>query len=112
MESILSDASFCITTNKFSESVRESPLAAQELKKVAGESIALAGGLAAILLQIAHPKVGQGVADHSAFTTRIISRVQYTQMYIYVMVFGNERERAAMRAWVDKAHARVRGGRE
>ncbi|KAL4895621.1 hypothetical protein BDV59DRAFT_191568 [Aspergillus ambiguus] len=81
-----------------------------ELKKVAREGIALAGGPAAILLQIAHPKVGQGVADHSTFTTRAISRAQYTQMYIYVMIFGNEDEKAAMRAWVDKAHSRVKGG--
>jgi uncharacterized protein (DUF2236 family) len=83
------------------------------LKKIAREGIALAGGPAAILLQISHPKVGQGVADHSTFTTRAIksiSRAQYTQMYIYVMILGNEDEKAAMRAWVDKAHSRVKGG--
>lgn len=88
----------------------ESPLAIKQLKKVAREGIALAGGPAAILLQISHPKVGQGVADHSTFTTRAISRAQYTQMYIYVMILGNEDEKAAMRAWVDKAHSRVKGG--
>lgn len=82
-------------------------------KKIAREGIALAGGPAAILLQISHPKVGQGVADHSTFTTRAIksiSRAQYTQMYIYVIILGNKDEKAAMRAWVDKAHSRVKGG--
>ncbi|KAL5359058.1 hypothetical protein BJX96DRAFT_174015 [Aspergillus floccosus] len=110
MEKTSSDGSFSITIKKDSRPVGESPLAIKELKKVAREGIALAGGPAAILLQIAHPKVGQGVADHSTFTTRAISRAQYTQMYIYVMTFGNEDEKAAMRAWVDKAHSRVRGG--
>ncbi|KAL4885417.1 hypothetical protein BJY04DRAFT_230959 [Aspergillus karnatakaensis] len=78
------------------------------LKKVAREGIALAGGPAAILLQIAHPSVGQGVADHSTFTKRAIARVQYTQMYIYVMIFGDDTDKAAMKAWVDQAHARVK----
>ncbi|KAL2870131.1 oxygenase MpaB family protein [Aspergillus lucknowensis] len=44
-----------------------SPLAMEDLK-VAHEGIALAGGAAAILLQAAHPLVGQGIADHSTFT--------------------------------------------
>ncbi|KAL4957091.1 hypothetical protein BDW69DRAFT_201969 [Aspergillus filifer] len=80
----------------------------KDLKKVAREGIALAGGPAAILLQIAHPSVGQGVADHSTFTKRAIARVQYTQMYIYVMIFGTDEDKANMKAWVDQAHARVK----
>ncbi|KAF9890811.1 hypothetical protein FE257_005382 [Aspergillus nanangensis] len=88
----------------------ESPLAIHDLQMVAREGISLLGGPAAILLQIAHPKVGQGVADHSTFASRAISRAQYTQMYIYVMIFGSVDEKAAMKAWVDKAHSRVKGG--
>lgn len=90
------------------KTIGDSDLATAELKKVAREGITLAGGPAAILLQIAHPKVGQGVADHSTFTSRAISRAQYTQMYIYVMIFGNVDEKTAMKAWVDKAHSRVK----
>ncbi|PGH18100.1 hypothetical protein AJ79_00728 [Helicocarpus griseus UAMH5409] len=82
-------------------------LAMKDLKKVAREGITMAGGPVAILLQIAHPAVGQGVADHSTFNSRAISRAQYTQMYIYTMIFGNEQEKAAVKAWVDGAHARV-----
>ncbi|KAJ5833481.1 hypothetical protein N7474_001792 [Penicillium riverlandense] len=89
-----------------------SELALKDLKIVARESITFAGGPAAILLQIAHPQVGQGVADHSTFRTRAISRAEYTQMYIYCMIFGSPPEKAAMKAYVDKAHSRVVGGNE
>ncbi|PIG80469.1 hypothetical protein AARAC_001640 [Aspergillus arachidicola] len=43
------------------------------------------------------------------FQTRAISRAEYTQMYIYCMIFGTTSEKAAMRAYVDKAHSRVVG---
>lgn len=86
-----------------------SELALMDLKMVARESITFVGGPAAIMLQIAHPLVGQGVADHSTFKTRAISRAEYTQMYIYCMIFGSPEEKAAMKAYVDKAHSRVVG---
>ncbi|KDE78360.1 uncharacterized protein AO1008_04579 [Aspergillus oryzae 100-8] len=86
-----------------------SDLAMLELQMVARESITFVGGPAAILLQIAHPLVGAGIADHSTFKTRAISRAEYTQMYIYCMIFGTTSEKAAMRAYVDKAHSRVVG---
>ncbi|KAL4937036.1 hypothetical protein BDV06DRAFT_216179 [Aspergillus oleicola] len=87
----------------------ETDIAIHELQVVTKEGIALAAGTAAILLQIAHPLVGQGVADHSTFASRTISRTQYTQMYIFTMIFGTAEEKAAMKAWVDKAHSRVKG---
>ncbi|BCS28285.1 oxygenase MpaB family protein [Aspergillus puulaauensis] len=87
----------------------ETDLAIHELQSVAREGIALGAGTAAVLLQIAHPLVGQGVADHSTFASRTISRTEYTQMYIFAMIFGTDEEKAAMKAWVDKAHARVKG---
>ncbi|KAL1960768.1 hypothetical protein VTO42DRAFT_6598 [Malbranchea cinnamomea] len=104
-----SDAPYVITVEKDARALGQSELAQRELKKVAREGVVLAGGPAAILLQIAHPKVGQGVADHSTFTKRLISRAQYTQIYIYAMIFGTEKEKAAVKAWVDQAHSRVVG---
>ena len=105
-----SDGSFAITIEKDSKALGDTEMAQKELKKIAREGVALAGGPAAILLQIAHPKVGQGVADHSTLRTRAISRAQYTQMYIYCMIFGTPDEKAAMKMYVDKAHSRVKGG--
>ncbi|KAH8699275.1 hypothetical protein BGW36DRAFT_358775 [Talaromyces proteolyticus] len=104
-----SDGSFAITIEKESSKPEISQLELLELRMVARESITLVGGPAAILLQIAHPLVGQGVADHSTFTTRAISRAEYTQMYIYCMIFGSTEEKAAMKAYVDKSHSRVVG---
>lgn len=88
----------------------DSELGLKALQKVARENISYFGGAAAILLQIAHPRVGKGVSEHSQFATRTISRTQYTQMYIYAMIFGTPDEKAAMKAFVDKAHSRVKGG--
>ncbi|KAK2809862.1 hypothetical protein FQN50_003503 [Emmonsiellopsis sp. PD_5] len=102
--------SYAITIDKEKATGRgDFELAMKDLKKVAREGITMAGGPAAILLQIAHPAVGQGVADHSTFTSRAISRAQYTQMYIYTMIFGNDEQKAAVKAWVDKAHSRIVG---
>ncbi|KAJ0423189.1 hypothetical protein BJY00DRAFT_321887 [Aspergillus carlsbadensis] len=101
--------SITITINDDATPLGETDLALHELRTVAKEGIALAAGAAAILLQIAHPMVGQGVADHSTFASRTISRTQYTQMYIFTMIFGTPEEKAAMKAWVDRAHSRVKG---
>ncbi|KAL2827264.1 hypothetical protein BJY01DRAFT_255764 [Aspergillus pseudoustus] len=101
--------SITITIDDDAVPLGETDLAIHELQSVAKEGIALAAGAAAILLQIAHPMVGQGVADHSTFASRTISRTQYTQMYIFTMIFGTAEERAAMKAWVDRAHSRVKG---
>ena len=97
-------------TEKDAASQGDSERALNLLKKVAGENISYLAGASATLLQIAHPRVGQGVADHSQFAGRVISRAQYTQMYIYTMIFGTPDEKAAMRYYVDKAHSRVKGG--
>ncbi|KAL6236500.1 hypothetical protein BDW75DRAFT_250052 [Aspergillus navahoensis] len=101
--------SVVITIDNDATPLGETDLAIHELQTVAKEGITLAAGLAAILLQVAHPLVGQGVADHSTFASRIISRTQYTQMYIFTMIFGSDEEKAAMKEWVDKAHSRVKG---
>ncbi|CEL03864.1 hypothetical protein ASPCAL05003 [Aspergillus calidoustus] len=101
--------SITITIDDDAVPLGETDLAIHELQAVAKEGIALAAGAAAILLQIAHPMVGQGVADHSTFASRTISRTQYTQMYIFTMIFGTPEEKAAMKAWVDRAHSRVKG---
>ncbi|KAL2803259.1 hypothetical protein BJX63DRAFT_440243 [Aspergillus granulosus] len=101
--------SITITIDDDAVPLGETDIAIHELQSVAKEGIALAAGAAAILLQIAHPMVGQGVADHSTFASRTISRTQYTQMYIFTMIFGTPEEKAAMKAWVDRAHSRVKG---
>lgn len=54
------------------------------------EGVLLAGGLRALLLQLAHPAVGHGVARHSAFETDPLGRLRGTLSYIYVVAAGEE----------------------
>jgi hypothetical protein len=45
-----------------------------EMKAIVGDAMSMAGGVAAVLLQIAHPGVGAGVAANSSFTVRPVER--------------------------------------
>jgi uncharacterized protein (DUF2236 family) len=72
------------------------------------EGILLAGAGRAILLQIANPAVGHGVAEHSTFTHRPISRLMGTLTYVYAVVYGSEEQVREVRRRVNKAHAPVR----
>lgn len=75
---------------------------------VAPESVLLAGAGRAILLQLAHPAVGHGVARHSSFAHDPLKRLHGTLRYIYALTNGTPEQAAAARAWVDRAHWPVR----
>jgi uncharacterized protein (DUF2236 family) len=79
----------------------------RELRDIAGESVLLAGGGRAILLQIAHPGVGRGVAEHSDFASRPLDRLHATMTYVYAVVYGTDAERAELRRRVNRAHGPV-----
>ena len=76
---------------------------------VADEAILLAGGARAILLQLANPAVGRGVAEHSDFANRPLDRLRGTLTYLYVIVYGTPDESAIVARRVGAAHAPVRG---
>jgi uncharacterized protein (DUF2236 family) len=44
------------------------------MRKIVGDAMSMAGGVAAVLLQIAQPGVGSGVAANSSFTVRPVER--------------------------------------
>ncbi|MFB9072492.1 oxygenase MpaB family protein [Citricoccus parietis] len=70
----------------------------------------LAGAGAAILLQVSHPSVGAGVAQHSDFAADPLKRLRHTLQFVYAAVLpeaGAARERVA--GWVGAAHAPVQG---
>ncbi|HWU45615.1 MAG TPA: oxygenase MpaB family protein [Humibacter sp.] len=77
------------------------------LRDIAAEGILLAGGGRAILLQIAHPAVGRGVAEHSDFASRPLDRLRATMTYVYAVVYGNATQKAEVRRRVNAAHAPV-----
>jgi uncharacterized protein (DUF2236 family) len=79
------------------------------MRDVSAEGALIAGGGAAILLQVADPTVAAGVARHSDFATRPLLRLRATLTYVYAVVFGSEEQAAAVRAMVDRAHGPVAG---
>ncbi|GAB2509496.1 oxygenase MpaB family protein [Paramicrobacterium agarici] len=78
------------------------------MRDIAAEAVLIAGGGAAILLQIADERVGLGVAHHSDFASRPLDRLHSTLSYIYVQVYGTEAERRYVARKVGVAHRPVR----
>ncbi|KAE8381651.1 hypothetical protein BDV26DRAFT_278646 [Aspergillus bertholletiae] len=81
----------------------------QKIQKVVREGILLAGGGAAILLQVAMPGVGKGVDEHSNFSYRPLDRLRTTMTFVYCMAFGTAEEKRIIIEMVHKAHSVVKG---
>ncbi|MGH2727734.1 MAG: oxygenase MpaB family protein, partial [Actinomycetota bacterium] len=77
--------------------------------RVNKEQVMLLGGGRALLLQLAHPMVAAGVAQHSDFASDPLKRLRRTLDATLAIVFGTiaEAERAA--AQVRAVHNAVRG---
>ncbi len=77
--------------------------------RVNRESFLLLGGGAALLLQLAHPLVAAGVADHSGFREQPVRRLYRTIQTMQDIVYEDaDTARAAARR-VQQVHAAVRG---
>src|SRR5687767_4550665 len=72
----------------------------------------LAGWGRAILLQLAHPLVAQGVADHSAFLREqhgLVRRLRRTLGSMLALTFRTEEEARRAAARINAIHDRVQG---
>ena len=76
---------------------------------IARESILIAGGGRAALLQLAHPFVAHGVANHSVALTDQRGRFQRTFANVFAMVFGDLDRALTSARRVYGTHERVRG---
>ncbi|MGO2660044.1 oxygenase MpaB family protein [Mycetocola reblochoni] len=76
--------------------------------RIASEGVLLVGGAAAILLQVSHPLVAAGVAEHSDFRRDPVARLRGTLGYVYAQASGDAELAAATTALVARAHAPVR----
>jgi uncharacterized protein (DUF2236 family) len=83
-------------------------MAPLRIADVSAEAVLLAGGARAILLQLANPAVGHGVAEHSDFANRPLDRLRGTLTYLYVIVYGTPDEVRRVARKVGEAHAPVR----
>lgn len=72
--------------------------------------IALAtGGVAAVLLEFAEPRVRDGVWQHSTFPTDPLARMRRTGMAAMATIYGAESRARELIAQVGRMHARVSG---
>ncbi len=77
--------------------------------KINREGVLYFGGMRALLMQIAHPKVAQGVADHSNFEADPLGRALRTFSTVYQIVYGDRDTALAAAARVHAIHQKVRG---
>ena len=66
-------------------------------------------GPAAVVLQVAHPRIAQGVADHSDFQDDALKRLRRTLQTVNRIAFGTRREAEKMRERLSAVHGQVQG---
>jgi uncharacterized protein (DUF2236 family) len=71
--------------------------------------VLLLGGTRALLMQLAHPLVARGVADHSGFEADPFARLQRTLDASYTIVFGTEEAARRVARRIHNVHRRVTG---
>ncbi|MFC4060924.1 oxygenase MpaB family protein [Planomonospora corallina] len=79
------------------------------IRKVSREGILIAAGGAASLLQTAHPKVAQGVYDHSYTAEDPLGRLRGTMQWVYAVSWGTREEAERLSAIVTRMHDKVTG---
>lgn len=79
------------------------------IQRVVAEACVLAGAGRAILLQVAHPKVARGVAEHSNFAEHPFKRLRGTLDYVYGITLGTPEESAWVAGTVNRIHTYVKG---
>jgi uncharacterized protein (DUF2236 family) len=81
------------------------------MRRIHRERVLLVGGQRALVLQLAHPMVAAGVADHSDFPHRALERLSRTLDLTLATVFGTAAEAEEAIASIRRVHERVRGAR-
>lgn len=79
------------------------------IRNVHSEGILLLGGGRAVLLQLAHPLVARGVAEHSSYATQRWRRLWRTLRPMYAIAFGTADQALEAAAGINRLHERVRG---
>jgi uncharacterized protein (DUF2236 family) len=67
------------------------------------------GGIAAVILELAEPRVRTGVWEHTTFRRDPVTRMRRTGYAAWVTVYGPEETARAMISGVVRAHERVEG---
>lgn len=67
------------------------------------------GGVAAVILELAEPRVRAGVWNHTNFRTDPVTRLRRTGLAAMVTVYGARSVAEAMIAGINRRHARIEG---
>lgn len=67
------------------------------------------GGVAAVLLELAEPRVRSGVWDHTSFRTDPVTRLRRTGLAAMVTVYADRETAQRMIAGVNRRHSRISG---
>jgi uncharacterized protein (DUF2236 family) len=82
---------------------------ASTMSVVNRERVLLVGGQRALIMQLAHPLVAAGVAEHSDFPARPLERLRRTLDLSLALIYGSEAEAEAASSWIRAVHDRVTG---
>ena len=77
--------------------------------RVNREAALLLGGGRALLMQVAHPQVAAGVADHSDFQRDPLARLNRTMELSLALTFGSPAEVRGAARQINRTHERVTG---
>src|SRR5688500_15582995 len=77
------------------------------VRQVHEEGVLILGGARALLMQIAHPAVARGVAEHSSYKHDRIGRLLRTLRSTFAMVYGTEAQAHASAAGINRIHEGV-----
>jgi uncharacterized protein (DUF2236 family) len=78
-------------------------------RKVHAEAVLLLGGPRALLMQVAHPAIARGVAEHSNFQTARLQRTLRTLRSLLALIYGSAEQVEAAATAIGLAHRDVRG---
>ncbi|MBB6173566.1 uncharacterized protein (DUF2236 family) [Nocardiopsis mwathae] len=79
------------------------------IRRINREAVLLGGAGYAVLMQVAHPAVGQGVREHSDFAARPVNRLRGTLTFVYGQVFGTREEAERIARIVRAMHTKITG---
>ncbi len=80
-----------------------------EVWNVDREAILILGGQRALLMQIAHPLVGEAVAEYSGFPKNAVTRLRHTITLLDGLKFGTREESLKAAQAINNAHKSVQG---
>jgi uncharacterized protein (DUF2236 family) len=79
------------------------------IRRVHREGVLILGGGRALLMQIAHPAVAKGVAEHSSYRVDRIARLLRTLRSTLAVVYGSRAQADAAVAGINHLHKHVNG---